>query len=354
MKYRMTVRDKELFRDYLCEEMEYLSFVSFGDDDKDAIYDLLLKQFLKENPEYSETDGILKWYYSSARGDDGMVYIIDFAKKRFSEYGIMSEKNFRKAVLNHIAEIKRFEEKSQYIKSKFSGNATVRRRSLIPGYKKFSFFDVENGIEIPFRLREAGQNGKRPLLVYLHGAGCIGSDNVKPIFEFRTVGIDLKEDCFVLIPQCDNFKADNLTTINVFSRSVRRLVEKLAQTYPIDKDRIYVTGISYGGACTWYSIYNNPGFYAAAIPLMGYFPDADSDTFDPAAFKGAKIWAGHAVDDTVVSADSDATAYKKLKDVCDIKFSLYPYGGHKMMKKFYRKEKWQEWLFSQKSEGDRE
>ncbi|HIU81857.1 MAG TPA: hypothetical protein IAB11_05155 [Candidatus Ornithoclostridium faecavium] len=47
-------------------------------------------------------------------------------------------------------------------------------------------------------------------------------------------------------------------------------------------------------------------------------------------------------------ADSDATAYKKLKDVCDIKFSLYPDGGHKMMKKFYREEKWQEWMFAQK------
>lgn len=352
MKYLIAVRDKNIFRDYLCEEHEYLSLATFNDGDKGKIRDLLLKQFLSENQKYSEKDGILKWYYSSALGDDGVVYIVDFRNGRFSEYGTMSEKNFRKAVSMQEAEIKKFAEKARYIKNAYDDNEIVRKRSFIPGYEKLSFVDAENGTEIPFRFKKSKGGGKRPLLIYLHGAGCTGSDNVRPLVEFKTAGVRLKEDCFVLIPQCDNFKADNLATINVYARSVRRLVEKLAQTYPIDTDRIYVTGISYGGACAWYSVYNNPGFYAAAIPLMGYFPDADSATFDPAAFRGANIWAGHAVDDNVVSADSDATAYKKLKDICDIKLSLYPTGGHKMMKRFYRKEKWQQWLFSQKRKGD--
>ncbi len=49
MKYLIAVREKELFRDYLCEESEFLSLASFSDKDKDRIYDLLLKQFLTEN-----------------------------------------------------------------------------------------------------------------------------------------------------------------------------------------------------------------------------------------------------------------------------------------------------------------
>lgn len=348
MKYLIAVREKELFRDYLCEESEFLSLASFSDKDKDRIYDLLLRQFLTENPKYSENDGVLKWFYTGALGDDGIIYIVDFGKRRFSEYGTMSESKFRKAVSMQEREIKKFADKARYIKSAYDKSAIVRKRTFIPGYKKSLFIDAESGAEIPFRIKECKGKGKRPLLVYLHGAGCIGGDNVKPLLEFVSVGINLKEDCFVLIPQCGNLKFDNLGTINVFSAAVVRLVEKLAQTYPIDTDRIYVTGISYGGACAWYSVYNNPGFYAAAIPLMGYFPDADSETFDPSAFSGAKIWIGHAADDSVVPADSDATAYKKLKDVCDIKFSLYPDGGHKMMKKFYREEKWQEWMFAQK------
>lgn len=348
MRYIMAVRDKNLFKDFLCEEREYLHMVSFEDKDKDTICDLLLKQFTINNPGYAGDKGILKWFYETAVDEDDVVYIIDFGNRQFTEYGVIDRDDFRKAVLKQEAELKRFADKAEYIKNTFDKNTIERKSSIATGFSKFTFFDVDNGIEIPFRLKEIKGEEKRPLLIYLHGAGCVGEDNFKQIAEFRSMGIKLTEECFVLVPQSNHFTGNNLSTINLYTKSVGTLVKMLVESYPVDPERIYVTGISYGGACTWYSVYNNPGLYAAAIPLMGYFPDADSETFDPSAFSGAKIWIGHAADDSVVPADSDATAYKKLKDVCDIKFSLYPDGGHKMMKKFYREEKWQEWMFAQK------
>lgn len=348
MRYIMAVRDKNLFKDFLCEEREYLHMVSFEDKDKDTICDLLLKQFTINNPGYAGDKGILKWFYETAVDEDYVVYIIDFGNRQFTEYGVIDRDDFRKAVLKQEAELKRFADKAEYIKNTFDKNTIERKSSIATGFSKFTFFDVDNGIEIPFRLKEVKGEEKRPLLIYLHGAGCVGEDNFKQIAEFRSMGIKLTEECFVLVPQSNHFTGNNLSTINLYTKSVGTLVKMLVESYPVDPERIYVTGISYGGACAWYSVYNNPGFYAAAIPLMGYFPDADSETFDPSAFSGAKIWIGHAADDSVVPADSDATAYKKLKDVCDIKFSLYPDGGHKMMKKFYREEKWQEWMFAQK------
>ena len=348
MRYIMAVRDKNLFKDFLCEEREYLHTVSFEDKDKDTICDLLLKQFTINNPGYAGDKGILKWFYETAVDEDDVVYIIDFGNRQFTEYGVIDRDDFRKAVLKQEAELKRFADKAECIKNTFDKNTIERKSSIATGFSKFTFFDVDNGIEIPFRLKEVKGEEKRPLLVYLHGAGCVGEDNFKQIAEFRSMGIKLTEECFVLVPQSNHFTGNNLSTINLYTKSVGTLVKMLVESYPVDPERIYVTGISYGGACAWYSVYNNPGFYAAAIPLMGYFPDADSETFDPSAFSGAKIWIGHAADDSIVPADSDATAYKKLKDVCDIKFSLYPDGGHKMMKKFYREEKWQEWMFAQK------
>lgn len=141
---------------------------------------------------------------------------------------------------------------------------------------------------------------------------------------------------------------DNVKNIKMFTVSVKNLIDKLAETYPIDKDRIYVTGISYGGACVWYSLYNNPGFYAAGIPLMGYMPDAYSDRFEPERFVFENIWAAHAEDDSVVPIDRDLNIYSKIKDMCNVKFSVYKSGGHRMMNRFYRREKWQEWLFARK------
>lgn len=352
MKYFIAVKDKDIFRDYIYEEREFWSLASFEEEDKGKIYDLLLQQFFKDNPRYGKGDGILQWRYSSAIDENGTVYIVYYDEKRFCECGVMSLTDFRKAVTKENAAMKKISEKAASIRKEFDENTIVRKASLIAGYKKYSYYDVNYGVEIPFRLKKCKEKGKKPLLVYLHGAGCIGSDNVKPLLEFGTTGIALKEDCFVLIPQCDDLTCDNLGTIKVFVKSLRQLVEKLAETYPIDTDRIYVTGISYGGACTWYSLYENPGFYAAAIPLMGYFPDSDSDTFDADAFKGAKIWAGHAKDDEVVPSESDVNTCERLKDVCDVRLSLYESGGHKMMKKFYREEKWRQWLFDRKRSGD--
>ena len=354
MKYLIAVKDKELFKNYLNEEHEYLSFASYEDKDKEDIYALLLKQFHKENPQYAAGDKILKWFYASAVDENGILYIINYINGNYSEYGTISHSRFRKAVLKQNDEIKKYTLKAKEIKDNYAENTIVRKSSLIPSYKKFSYFDACEGVELPFRFKECKGKDKKPLLVYLHGAGASGSDNFIQLAEFKTVGLNLKEDCFVLLPQCDNFTGDNLSTINVYTRSIRSLIEDLAKSYPIDTDRIYITGISYGGACTWYSLYNNPGFYAAAVPLMGYFLDADADAFDVKTFKKEKIWAGHARDDEVISADSDIALCKKLKDVCDITLDVYAKGGHKMMKAFYRRNDWNEWMFSQKSAEEKQ
>ena len=60
MRYTMAVRDKNLFKDFLCEEREYLHMGSFEDKDKDTICDLLFKQFTINNPAYAGDKGILK------------------------------------------------------------------------------------------------------------------------------------------------------------------------------------------------------------------------------------------------------------------------------------------------------
>lgn len=85
MRYIMAVRDKNLFKDFLCEEREYLHTVSFEDKDKDTICDLLLKQFTINNPGYAGDKGILKWFYETALDEDDVVYMIDFGNRQFTE-----------------------------------------------------------------------------------------------------------------------------------------------------------------------------------------------------------------------------------------------------------------------------
>ena len=47
-------------------------------------------------------------------------------------------------------------------------------------------------------------------------------------------------------------------------------IEDVVAKYPIDRDRISVTGFSMGGAATWYLASHYPELFAAAAPMAGY------------------------------------------------------------------------------------
>lgn len=51
---------------------------------------------------------------------------------------------------------------------------------------------------------------------------------------------------------------------------VLEAIEHIASLYPIDRDRISITGSSMGGAAVWYLISHYPDLFAAAAPFCGY------------------------------------------------------------------------------------
>jgi dipeptidyl aminopeptidase/acylaminoacyl peptidase len=51
---------------------------------------------------------------------------------------------------------------------------------------------------------------------------------------------------------------------------VLEAIEAVAKRYPIDRDRISITGASMGGAATWYLASHYPDLFAAAAPFCGY------------------------------------------------------------------------------------
>lgn len=350
VRYYSVVSDADVCCGFVAEKKENCCLISFEDKDKDKIFGLLRAQFFKDNPQYVLDKGILSRFGVNVVDENGDAYTLALSDGTYVRTGKCSLSRFRKMFALHDSLLSRRKEKSALIKSRYAEDTVEYERSLIPRYASFRYFDAETGTEIPCRFSKGRREGTKPLFIYLHGAGASGTDNFKQLAEYKTVGINLKEDCFVLLPQYGGFTGENLKDIMTYTAALKRLVQTLARTYPLDKDRIYVTGISFGGACTWYSLYNNPGFYAAAIPLMGYMPDVYSDFFDKNRFKDEKIWAAHASDDNVVPIDGDELLYGKIKDVCAIKFSVYEKGGHKTTRKFYISEDWQKWMFAQKKQ----
>lgn len=142
---------------------------------------------------------------------------------------------------------------------------------------------------IPYRffIPSQKENELYPLIIVLHGAGERGSDNEVQIkyHQLATVWTDsinqANHPCFIIAPQCpkDNKWVDVSWKLPIFDFKstpisneltvVYDLIERTIKKYPIDKKRVYITGLSMGGFGTWYMLMQYPKLFAAAIPMSG-------------------------------------------------------------------------------------
>ena len=105
-----------------------------------------------------------------------------------------------------------------------------------------------------------------PMIVYLHGAGERGSriDHLArhAIPKMLEAGTELP--AVVLCPQCPaNCVWDNIPF------ELMKIIEKTADSYSVDRDRISLTGSSMGGFGTWMTGLTFPTFFAAIAPVSG-------------------------------------------------------------------------------------
>lgn len=111
--------------------------------------------------------------------------------------------------------------------------------------------------------------GKLPAIVLLHGAGESGGDIEAVRDNYVTDFIsDMEKQgkkCgFILIvPQCESgniWSPDEIIAMLTF----------LKKKYPIDPDRISITGWSMGARGTWDTICEYPDVFSCAVPISGF------------------------------------------------------------------------------------
>ncbi len=106
-----------------------------------------------------------------------------------------------------------------------------------------------------------------PLVFFLHGAGERGDDldvvcrhgYMKYV---REAGRDYP---FIFVaPQCPDGKY-----WGCYTESLLALLDELCETLPVDKDRVYLTGLSMGGTGTLMLAMADPDRFACAVPVCG-------------------------------------------------------------------------------------
>ena len=223
-------------------------------------------------------------------------------------------------------------------------------------------YEDGQGRKLLYRLlrpRNYDQARAYPLVLFHHGAGERGDDNVKQLVhgmnDFASDEIMEKYPCFVVAPQCPEelqwvdtpWVADAHTMPEEPTEPLRlslRLVSALEQEFSIDTDRLYVTGLSMGGFGVWDAVQRHPDRFAAAVPVCG---GGDPALAERIARVG--MWAFHGDQDSVVKPKRSREMMAALKTAGGSpRYTEYPGVSHNSWTATYRYPQMYKWLFAQR------
>jgi predicted peptidase len=202
-----------------------------------------------------------------------------------------------------------------------------------------------------------------PLVLFLHGSGAQGRDNLAQLIDVPEEFIDsahrIKYSSFVLVPQCA--KKDTWVNFPAFPKSLQptdsptpsarltlALVNTLSESLPVDNNKIYLTGPSMGGEGTFDFLTRKPSLFAAAIPICGV-----ADTSAAKYIKHIPIWIFHGDQDAVNNVEYSRMMNSALKKAGgNPKYTEYKGMQHKCWVKVYHEPELFAWLFSQTKSTD--
>ena len=190
---------------------------------------------------------------------------------------------------------------------------------------------------------------KWPVIYFFHGIGEIGNDlsvllHYGPLRYLNNGG---RLDAIVIAPQCpvNSHWADTDTEVEKLVKFVPEMSEK----YNIDTDRMYLTGLSMGGRCTWKLALAMPDAFAAIAVICGR-----TNTYEFDTIQNMPVWMFHGAQDATVSFDNVNKILKELdaNDHRYYKVTVFPQQGHDIWNYVYDRPEVYDWLLSQSLSGN--
>ena len=253
---------------------------------------------------------------------------------------IVDEDNSRILVFNHAATQPNggF---ADYVLGKpdFGSNPIIQQEIYDPSTLNYLFF-------MP-RETTAVINGKYPLIITLHGIGDGGTDLWKVKREGLPKILDGKNTFpfIVISPQCPS------TTEWYYNDGVQEkvntMIDSVIARYPVDTNRIYLTGLSMGGIGTLDLAIRYPKRFAALIPIAFRIEDG----WNLCALKDIPMWAFHGEKDYIIPFSKAQTVINILT-VCGANptFTSYPDLYHDAWTRTYDNPAIYDWLLTKKKQ----
>lgn len=238
--------------------------------------------------------------------------------------------------------------------------------------KYLPMLHTHNGLAMPYQVffpRGFDRDRSYPMLLFMHGAGERGDDNQAQLIHGSDL-ISKKMDelgGIAILPQCPSddywvtLKSSNSDdegirdfVIDVSGegskslRAVQSLLQKYLDAGYVDKDRVYVSGLSMGGMATFDLLWRMPETFAAASPICGA---GHEDKAAVMAHIPIRIY--HGADDAVVHVRESLIMYDALIEVGGkVNKYIYPAVGHDSWTNAFAEPDFVDWMFAQ-SRGKR-
>jgi predicted peptidase len=158
----------------------------------------------------------------------------------------------------------------------------------------------------------------RPFIVFLHGGGDAGTDNIRQLNQnIEQLAIEAeRRGAFLYAPQAPlNWRPTTITG------RVMTMVDRALVDYNVDATRLYLTGYSSGGGGTWNMLSRYPDRFAAAVPVA---PVSTEPDFRPANLIGQPIAAFHARNDSIAPVSTTRAVINSILAAAGRPLPIYP------------------------------
>lgn len=172
-----------------------------------------------------------------------------------------------------------------------------------------------------------------PVILFLHGAGGYGSDNVKQTSEGLAPAIRRHPERFPALAVFPQSPANGTPGWQEIGGQIAlAALDKTLEEFNGDKTRITLTGLSIGGNGAWYLAYHHPDRFVGLLVVCGFvaerkgamypilYPSLVPGMKDPSAAVAQKIariptWIFHGAADSTVSVEHSRRMASALRAI---------------------------------------
>jgi len=203
------------------------------------------------------------------------------------------------------------------------------------------------GTGLPYRLllpRNYSSSIKYPVVIFLHGQGESGTDNVKQLNSGANGAMSIVSTaspdnqalfpCIFVAPQTNN-------DWKTMGPKIGDIINTLKTQYSVDEDRITLTGLSMGALGSWLIVKALPNTFNCLVPLSGGGGTSDLEKLP--------VWAFHAENDNTVGANGTDNAISTLRSRgIPVLYTRYTTGDHNIWSKSYQLPELVPWISVQR------